>query len=169
MDARSLYDPTRVLDLKTVSYSGVLSQKLFFEARFSARNETLESVGATSTDLVNGTLLIDQSRSARRYWAPTFCGVCDPEERDNMDVFLKGSYFLSRNGVGSHNMVFGYDGFNDRRWANNHQSGSDYRILGTSAIVMGESLTPAFLGNGTTAISGTDPRLALAPLCALRP
>src|SRR6185436_17904096 len=49
MDARSLYDPTRVLDLTTVSYSGVLSQKLFFEARFSARNETLENIGATST------------------------------------------------------------------------------------------------------------------------
>ena len=152
MDARSLYDPTRVLDLTTVSYSGVLSQKLFFEARFSARNETLENIGATSTDPINGTLLIDQSRSARRYWAPTFCGVCDPEQRDNMDVFLKGSYFLSRNGAGSHNLVFGYDGFNDRRWANNHQSGSDYRILGTSAIVTGESLTPVFLGNGTTTI-----------------
>jgi outer membrane receptor for ferrienterochelin and colicin len=152
MDARSLYNPTRLLDLTTVSYSGVLSQKLFFEARVSMRNETLQDIGATSTDLINGTLLIDQSRSSRRYWAPTFCGVCDPEERDNQDVFLKGSYFLSRNGVGSHNLVFGYDGFNDRRWANNRQSGSDYRILGTSAIVAGDSLTPVFLGNGTTLI-----------------
>ena len=25
-------------------------------------------------------------------------------------------------------MVFGYDTFNDKRFANNHQSGSDYRI-----------------------------------------
>jgi len=152
MDARSLYNPTRVLDLTTVGYSAVVTPSFFVEGRFSARNETLEQVGATSTGLVDGTLLIDRSRSARRYWAPTFCGVCDPEERDNQDVFIKGSYFLSRHGAGSHNLVFGYDGFNDRRLANNHQSGSDYRILGTTSIISGAAVTPVFLGNGTTII-----------------
>ena len=30
-------------------------------------------------------------------------------------------------------MVFGYDTFNDKRFANNHQSGSDYRISGDDA------------------------------------
>lgn len=152
MDDRSLYNPTRVLDLTTVGYSAVVTPTFFVEARFSARNETLEGVGATSTDPINGTLLVDQAMAGRRYWAPTFCGVCDPEERDNQDVFVKGSYFLSRNGLGSHNFVFGYDGFNDRRFANNHQSGSDYRILGTTAIINGASLTPVFLANGTTII-----------------
>ena len=34
-------------------------------------------------------------------------------------------------------MVFGYDNFNDMRYANNHQSGSDYRILGTGTIIRG--------------------------------
>ena len=34
-------------------------------------------------------------------------------------------------------MTFGYDIFNDKRFANNHQSGSDYRILGTSTIIQG--------------------------------
>ena len=126
------------MDLATVSYSGVVSPSFFVEARLSARNETLKNVGAT-VDRSRSTarLLVDQSRAGRRYWAPTFCGVCDPEERDNQDVFVKGSYFLSKEGVGSHNLIFGYDGFNDRRFANNHQSGSDYRILGTSAIVDG--------------------------------
>jgi hypothetical protein len=152
MDARSLYDADRLMDLGTVSYSAVLSPSFLVEARFSARNETLKNIGATSRDLIEGTLLVDQSRSARRYWAPTFCGVCDPEERDNRDIFVKGSYFLSKPGVGSHNLVFGYDGFNDRRFANNHQSGSDYRILGTSAIITDDTLTPVFLGNGTTLI-----------------
>jgi outer membrane receptor protein involved in Fe transport len=32
-------------------------------------------------------------------------------------------------------VVFGFDTFNDKRFANNHQSGSDYRILGTTSIV----------------------------------
>jgi hypothetical protein len=34
-------------------------------------------------------------------------------------------------------MVFGYDTFNDKRFANNHQSGSDYRINGTTSIIRG--------------------------------
>ena len=32
---------------------------------------------------------------------------------------------------------FGGDAFNDKAFSNNHQSGSDYRILGTSAIIRG--------------------------------
>ena len=36
-------------------------------------------------------------------------------------------------------MVFGYDLYNDKRFANNHQSGSDFRILGTGPIVRGDN------------------------------
>src|SRR5262245_66557712 len=152
MDERGLYNANRQMNLTTFNYSGVVTPRLFVEARVSVRNETLKNIGATSTDRNNGTLLVDQSRSARRYWAPTFCGVCDPEERDNQDVFVKGSYFLSKPGLGTHTLAFGYDGFNDRRFANNHQSGSDYRILGTSAIVDAANVTPVFLGSGSTII-----------------
>ncbi len=88
-------------------------------------------------------------RGSTRYWSPTFCGVCAPEERDNQNVFVKGSYFLSKSGAGSHSLVFGYDGFNDRIWKNNHQSGSDYRILGTTSIVNGGTVTPVFLSGST--------------------
>src|SRR5262245_57396500 len=49
-------------------------------------------------------------------------------------------------------MTFGYDNYNDVRQANNHQSGSDYRILGTSTIIQGTNIFPQFLGNGTTTI-----------------
>ena len=102
-----------------------------------------------STDLIVGTLLLDVARGSTRYWAPTFCGICEPEERDNRNVFVKGSYFLSKSGAGSHSIVFGYDGFNDKIWRNNHQSGSDYRILGTTSIVDGSAVTPVFLGGST--------------------
>ena len=47
-------------------------------------------------------------------------------------MFVKGTYFMPTKGSGSHNMVFGYDTFNDKKFANNHQSGSDYRINGTT-------------------------------------
>ena len=47
------------------------------------------------TDFERGTLLIDRSRGNTRYWTDTFCGVCDTEQRDNEDLFVKGTYFLS--------------------------------------------------------------------------
>ena len=152
MDERSLYNGVRSMDLFTIGYNAILSPTFFVEARYSARNETLKDIGATSSDLIEGTLLVDNSRGGRRYWSSTFCGVCDPEERDNASVFVKGSYFLSTDGSGSHSLAFGYDSFNDVRRANNHQSGSDYRILGTGAIIDGGNVTPVFLGNGTTII-----------------
>ncbi len=57
------------------------------------------------------------------------------EERNNENLVVKGTYFLSTRGTGSHNLVFGYDTFNDIRIAENHQSGSDFRILGTTSII----------------------------------
>jgi outer membrane receptor for ferrienterochelin and colicin len=148
MDERSLFDPNRVMDLLTVGYTAVVSPQLFVEARFSTRNETLKNVGAPTTDLIDGTLILDAT-NARRYWSPTFCGVCDPEERDNQDIFLKGSYFLSKDAYGSHNFSFGYDNFNDRRFANNRQSGSDFRLYATRSIVDGPTVTPVFISNQT--------------------
>jgi hypothetical protein len=150
MDANSLYNQKRPMTLFTGEYNGVLSPSFVIEARISSRNETLKDVGARSTDPVNGTLLID--RAGRRYWAATFCGVCGPEQRDGQDVFVKGNYFLSRRGLGSHSMSFGYDGYNDHRVANNHQSGSDYRITGTNAIVQGSNIYAQFLADGATLI-----------------
>ena len=73
-------------------------------------------------------------QTGARWWAPTFCGVCAPEERANNDLLLKGNYFLST-GRGSHNLVFGYDGFNDKRQGDNHQSGSDYHLWTTSSFI----------------------------------
>ena len=152
MDVRSLYDRSTPQDLFTFSYNGVIGTRLFVEGRYSRRNFTFIGSGAPTTDIVEGTLLIDQSRNNFRFWSPTFCGVCTNEERDNEDIFAKGTYFLSKSGIGSHSIAFGYDTFNDVRSANNRQSGSDYRILASSSIIQGGDVTPVFLGNGTTTI-----------------
>ena len=91
MDTNSLYDGKRNMNLSTINYAGILTPAFAIEARFSVRNETLKDIGATSTDQIAGTLLVDVARGSTRCWAPTFCGVCDPEERDNRNVFVKGS------------------------------------------------------------------------------
>jgi outer membrane receptor protein involved in Fe transport len=151
MDLRSLYDQGQPQDLLSLHYTGLLTPRFSVEGQWAQRTFTFTGAGARSTDLIDGTLLIDRSRggTAFRYWSPTFCGVCDNEERSNTDLIVKGSYYLSTRGVGAHNLVFGVDSYNDHKFANNHQSGSDYRILGTSTIQQGTDLLPVFLPNST--------------------
>jgi Carboxypeptidase regulatory-like domain/TonB-dependent Receptor Plug Domain/TonB dependent receptor len=143
MDTRSLIDRDLPQNLLSVNYNGVLSPSFFIEGQYSSRHYTFKNAGAPTTDLIDGTLLLDRQRSSRRYWSPTFCGICGDEKRDNDDILVKGNYFAST-GNGSHNVVFGYDTFNDKRFANNHQSGSDYRIYGTTSILQNGVLYPVF-------------------------
>ena len=155
MDLASLGDRELPENLTTLNYTGILTPTFFVEGRYSNRTQSFIGSGSRFTDLERGTLLIDRSRGNTRYWTDTFCGVCDTEKRDNEDIFVKGAYFLS-SGAGSHSMTFGYDNFNDKRYANNNQSGSSYRILGTSSIIQGAGtaavIYPQFLGDGTTII-----------------
>ena len=149
MDLGSLEDRALPEDLFTFNYTGVLKANLFIEGRYSQRNLTFSGSGAKFTDLQRGTLLVEPA--GQRYNAATFCGVCTDEERDNQDIFVKGTYFLSTSGSGSHTLNIGYDLFNDKRLANNHQSGSDYRILNAPAIVEGTNVIATFR-NGTSLI-----------------
>jgi outer membrane receptor for ferrienterochelin and colicin len=128
--------------LISANYTGIVSPKFFVEGQYSRRNFTFQNSGALFTDLIKGTLLIDQSRNNARYWSPTFCGVCDQEKRDNQNVTAKATYFASTGRLGAHNVVVGFDLFDDKRFANNHQSGSDFRVLTTSAIIQGTTLFP---------------------------
>lgn len=155
IDLNSLYTRRTPQDLSVVTYSGVLSPTFFVEALFSQRHFTFEGDGARSTDLVDGTLMIDNSQGYR-FWSATFCGVCDPTKRDNLDLYAKATYFLSLPRGGSHTVTFGVDSFNDKTFSNNHQSGSDYRIYNSGTIIRGtgESATiyPVALGDGSTFI-----------------
>jgi outer membrane receptor protein involved in Fe transport len=129
-------------DLLSLNYTGILKPNFFVETQYSRRRFTFENSGSPFTDLVKGTLLRDRSRGNARYNSPTFCGVCDPENRDNQNIIGKATYFLSTSNGGSHNIVVGFDMFDDKRFANNHQSGSDYRIFTTSAIIQGANIFP---------------------------
>ena len=142
MDFASLVNRATPQDLLSANYTGIISPKFFVEGQYSRRRFTFQHSGSQFTDLIKGTLLIDQSRNNARYNSPTFCGVCDDERRDNQNITAKATYFASTGSLGSHNVVFGFDLFDDKRFANNHQSGSDFRILTTSAIIQGTTLFP---------------------------
>ena len=134
-------------DLLSVRYSGIVSPNLSVEVQYSSRHLSINT-GATTRDRIQGTLLIDSSRNAR-YWSPTFCAVCGDEKRDNDDLFGKGRTSCSTRAFGAHHLVSGYDRFNDKIFQNAYASGSDYRIQGTSSIIVGTTVFPQFLPNST--------------------
>ncbi len=152
LDLLSVYDREVPQEQYSGNYTGVLTENLVATAQYSKRKFTFIDSGAPSTDLIEGTLLLDRSRGNARYHSPTFCGICGPELRNNENYLGKLSYFLSTEKTGSHDIVGGVDSFNDVRLANNHQSGSDYRIYGTSTIINGTNIYPVFAGDGTTII-----------------
>lgn len=148
MDLASLTRQRQPSDLLSLRYSGLVSPNFSFETQYSARHLTIDS-GAPTRDRISGTLLVDGA-TGNRYWSSTFCGVCEDEKRDNDDFFAKGSYFLPTNRLGAHQLVFGYDRFNDKIFQNAYASGSDFRIQGTSAILRpGGAVFPQFLPNST--------------------
>jgi hypothetical protein len=150
MDLRSLHTRQLPQELLSLHYSGTLKSNLFVEAQYSARGFAFENSGGTSRDPIEGTVLRSQQTGAF-WWSPNFCGVCGPEERDNNNLFLKSTYFLST-ARGSHNMVFGYDTFNDKRKGNNHQSGSDFQVWTTDTLIENGTVYPVAAGNGSTYI-----------------
>ena len=153
MDMQSLTNQGQPEDLWSLHYGGVLRPNLFVEAQYSQRHLTFTQVGSDKTDEIYGTMILDTGRTPNaRFWSPTFCAgsVCSGDERrDNTDVVLKGSYFLSSKAAGAHHLVFGYDRFNDNIWANTHASGSDFRIRATGSIVNGADIYPQFITNST--------------------
>jgi len=73
MDLNSLETRKLPQDLYVVNYSGVITPTFFVEGLVSRRRFTFEGSGAKSTDLIDGTLMIDNARNYR-YWSATFCG-----------------------------------------------------------------------------------------------
>ncbi len=151
--------PSTPQDLLAANYTGVITNNFFAEGQYSKRHFTFVGSGGASRDYVNGTVVRDNVHG----WfsnAPMFCGVCDSEKRDNEDWLVKGSWFVTSQGLGSHDVVVGYDSFNDMRLSNNYQSGSNYIYWPTSyltasngAIILDPALhqpIPIVYGDGSS-------------------
>lgn len=152
MDAASLV-PTRDTpkSLLSLSYNGILSDRLFVEGLHSRREFSFIGGGCRFTDLIRGTLIQDRSRGNARFNCATFRRPKDqPEQRDNRYYLLKGSYFLATPAFGTHDLRVGLEHFGEKRVVNNYQTGSDYRISAPTAIIRGSQIFPSFpTGTGT--------------------
>lgn len=152
VDLASLYDQKQPNDLKALHYNGILTSNLLLEAQASEMNFKFVGGGAMLRDRIYGTLLRDTPSSpARRFWSPTFCGVCRDKERNNESMLVKGSYFLSTQNLGQHNITGGYEDFHQLRTEDNYQSGSDYRLWGDFIYVGQQVYFHANPANGQVA------------------
>ena len=138
LDLRSLTDRKLPQEMIAGNYTGILTPKFFIEAQYSEREFFFEDSGAKTRDLLEGTLMRRRGTS-HRWHSPTFCGAgppeCPPEERSNTNLLAKGSYFLTSEQLGSHEVVFGYDTFDDIRFSINRQTGSDFTVWASDIIV----------------------------------
>ena len=157
-DAASLTTRTDPESLLAVHYNGMAASNLLIEGHYSARKFS-DRTGAPTTDLIAGTVLLDRSNNNTRFHAPSLCEICDAERRNNDDVLLEVHDFFDAKSFGSHDLVAGVDRFSESRYANNHQSGSDFSIFVTKAQysngVIYPVITPSNANGGGTFIRWT--------------
>jgi outer membrane receptor for ferrienterochelin and colicin len=123
----STIDKSRTLpnDFLTAHYNGILTSNWLLEAGYSKKTFAFEGSGGDFRDPIKGTWGYDLN-SGNFFGGPVFCGVCDPEKRDNHNYQLKSTYYLATQALGTHNLVAGYDDFAEQRKSDNFQSGSDF-------------------------------------------
>lgn len=149
LDLDNLDDASFPQRLTSANYTGILGRNFFLEAQYSERDFTFEGSGGTNPDLIEGTPITDTVSAGGRYWhAQNFCGICPDEERNNENYLAKGSYFLSTGSAGSHDLVFGYDSFNDIRIADNHQSATDFTVWVSQPLIRGDQVFPQLFTQG---------------------
>lgn len=142
-DLDSLTDREDPQQLLSAHYSGVITPSFLIEGQYSAMDFSIGVGGGSKfTDPIRGTIVRNRADSFSRFNSPTFCGVCDTETRNNEGYMVKGNYFLSTPGLGNHNIVAGYEDFSEMRYANNFQSGSNFRFFVNSVQRIGDKLYP---------------------------
>ncbi|HEU4520667.1 MAG TPA: TonB-dependent receptor, partial [Thermoanaerobaculia bacterium] len=140
-------DPQTLL---SAFYNGVLTNNWMVEARYSEMEwGVANGSGSQFTDLIRGTIVRNRADSNARYNSATFCGVCDKETRSNDNLLLKTNYYLSTRSLGNHNLVAGFDSFSEHRFANNYQSGSNFRVFVDSAFKQGDTIYPRITAGRT--------------------
>jgi len=163
LDLDSLVERETPQNLRAYNYTGIFTSNFFVEAQYSKRKFEFVNSGSRFTDLIRGTLIV--GTGGERWNSPTFCGVCRTEERSNENILGKATYFLSSDRMGSHELLFGYDTFDDIRVADNHQSGSDFRITAVTPVVQGTGASAVVFGRYVVGANpGTNPIIQWNPI-----
>ncbi len=113
-----------------INYNGVLSSNLFVEAQFSRKKFNFKNNGGTNTDIIEGspflTLGIYNGIGGTGHYNAPYFDATDPEDRDNRQVSVALSYFLSTGKLGRHDIKAGYENYRATNTGGNSQSPSNY-------------------------------------------
>ena len=138
------------LNLMAVHYAGVISNNFFIEGQYSRKEYDILDLGrpGLTGDLIRGTGWYDVPLDESMSNIPGWDADRTTDDRHNENYLLKGSLFLSSSRLGSHDIVFGFDSFDDIRDGNNYQSPSDFFVGSlTPGIIDGQNYYPtAFPG-----------------------
>ena len=115
------------------NYSGVFGRNLTLEAQYSKRTFTFEGSGGESTRSHPG--LLDSRGERLPLQRPDVLRHLRDEGRDNENILAKATWFGGGERLGTHELSFGVDTFDDIRLADNHQSASDYSVFATGSII----------------------------------
>ncbi|MBK5259306.1 MAG: TonB-dependent receptor [Thermoanaerobaculia bacterium] len=125
----SSIDPQRELpnNFTALHYSGVFTNNLLGELNLSRKRFKFEGSGGENPDFATGTWGYVPSDFAF-FGAPVFCGSCGAEERNNDYLDAKLTYYAASRGLGTHNIIGGYQNWAENRLSNNYQSASNFGV-----------------------------------------
>ncbi len=130
IDPRTFNNSTRPNSLIGVNYNGVITSNLFVEAQFSQKKFQFQNAGGSDTNLINGspffTLGIYNGEGAAGVYNAPYFDASDPEDRNNRQIAVSLSYFLSTGSLGRHDIKVGYENFRTTRTGGNSQTPTDY-------------------------------------------
>ncbi|HSP13630.1 MAG TPA: TonB-dependent receptor [Thermoanaerobaculia bacterium] len=151
--------------LKSAHYNGVLTNNWMLEGQYSAMDwGVANGSGSQFTDFIRGTIVRNRADGNARYNSATFCAVCGKETRSNDSWNLKTNYFVSSKNWGNQNIVGGVESFAEHRFANNYQSGSNFRVFVNSVARYNGTLYPTL----TPGKSGSAALLFWTPIFELQ-
>src|ERR1051326_18133 len=119
-------------DFKTAHFNGVVTNNWLIESLYSRKTFTFIGFGGVGNDLAKNSpmAVFNKSGTSRLGFAhsPYFCGDCGNETRNNNSWNAKTTYFWSTKGLGTHNIIGGYERWAESRFSNNYQSPTNFTI-----------------------------------------
>jgi hypothetical protein len=111
----------------SAQYNGIITNNFLIEALYTESELRFVDSGGPIGDFANATNVYNWN-TGTYLGAPTFASNLGDITRGTDDLLLKGTYYLATRGLGTHNIVVGYDDFTNSVVENNTQSGSDFTI-----------------------------------------
>jgi outer membrane receptor for ferrienterochelin and colicin len=151
MDAASLYNNKNRESLLAANYQLILTNSLFIDTQYSGRRYDNKGTGSQYTDLIKGTPIWDRLRGTR-FNTATYCAVCTNavDKKNNDNFYAKVNYFLSTKSMGSHNLVAGFDYFDEMRMNNQNSVASGYRVQVRESAIVGYDIYPIIVPGSST-------------------